>query len=301
ARGLLAAGGSVHRWHRARHFAPAVLALLDAGHARSGPGEDLRAVCKPVHAWHGAQPHLVSPAPGRTATVPQSCRGRAAARSEQAARWRGVAGGSSARGIRGAGDHVEVEEQRCGPAGAGGAVRCRYGAVVRHVRGPSGADAGVVGQYRFLHRLWKSVHDHVSAGVVARYGADGSGDAGRAALGDAARGLRRLTHQTLVKVTHDIGRRRTFNTAIAAVRELFNAIGHYTETDAVARAVRQEALEIAVISLSPIAPHVCHALWHELGHERPIIDEPWPQADAQALEQALVELIVQVNGKLRGR
>jgi len=163
------------------------------------------------------------------------------------------------------------------------------------------SEEGVVGQYRFLHRLWKSVHDHVSAGVVARYGADGSGDAGRAALGDAARGLRRLTHQTLVKVTHDIGRRRTFNTAIAAVRELFNAIGHYTETDAVARCVRQEALEIAVISLSPIAPHVCHALWHELGHERPIIDEPWPQADAQALEQALVELIVQVNGKLRGR
>jgi leucyl-tRNA synthetase len=113
--------------------------------------------------------------------------------------------------------------------------------------------------------------------------------------------LRRLAHHCLAKVTHDIGRRRTFNTAIAAVRELFNAIGHYTEADTVGRAVRQEALEIAVICLSPIAPHVCHALWHELGHECAIIDEPWPQADAQALAQSLVELIVQVNGKLRGR
>ncbi len=80
-----------------------------------------------------------------------------------------------------------------------------------------------------------------------------------------------------------------------------NAVGHYGETDAVGRAVRQEALEIAVISLSPIAPHICHALWRELGHERAIIDEPWPQPDAQALAQSLVEVIVQVNGKLRAR
>jgi leucyl-tRNA synthetase len=65
--------------------------------------------------------------------------------------------------------------------------------------------------------------------------------------------------------------------------------------------VRQEALEIAVLALSPIVPHITHTLWHGLGHERAIIDEPWPEPDAQALEQSMVELIVQVNGKLRGR
>ena len=164
------------------------------------------------------------------------------------------------------------------------------------------SDEGVIGQYRFLHRLWKSVHDHVSAGALPRYGgAQSDGTPSGGSLSDAARELRRLAHHTLAKVTHDIGHRRTFNTAIAAVRELFNAIGHYAEDDAVGRAVRQEALEIAVICLSPIAPHVCHSLWHELGHERAIIDEPWPEADPQALAQSLVELVVQVNGKLRGR
>jgi leucyl-tRNA synthetase len=147
------------------------------------------------------------------------------------------------------------------------------------------SDEGVIGQYRFLHRLWKSVYEHVSAGSIARF----EQASAQAPLGEPARELRRLAHHTLAKVTNDIGRRRTFNTAIAAVRELFNAIGHYTEADAVGRAVRQEAYEIAVLCLSPIAPHVCHALWHELGHERAIIDEPWPQPDAQALAQSLVQ------------
>ncbi len=159
------------------------------------------------------------------------------------------------------------------------------------------SEEGVIGQYRFLHRLWKAVHEHVTLGAVEPL----SPGAMAASLSEAARDLRRIAHQTLAKVTSDIGRRRTFNTAIAAVRELFNAIGHYPELDAVGRAVRQEALEIAVLSLSPIAPHICHSLWHELGHERQIIDERWPAPDPQALQQSLVELIVQVNGKLRGR
>jgi leucyl-tRNA synthetase len=83
--------------------------------------------------------------------------------------------------------------------------------------------------------------------------------------------------------------------------ELLNSIGQYAESGALARAVRQETLEIAVLLLSPIVPHICHSLWFALGRERAIIDEPWPQPDAQALAQALVELIVQVNGKLRAR
>ncbi|HLK70853.1 MAG TPA: leucine--tRNA ligase [Steroidobacteraceae bacterium] len=159
------------------------------------------------------------------------------------------------------------------------------------------SDEGVIGQYRFLHRLWRGVYEHVSAGAPPRFEPATMG----AALSDASRELRHQAHHALAKVTADIGRRRTFNTAIAAVRELFNAIGDHTEQDAVGRAVRHEALEIAVLSLSPIAPHICHALWQALGHERSIIDEPWPQPDPQALTQSLVEIVVQVNGKLRGR
>ncbi|MFI4866351.1 MAG: leucine--tRNA ligase [Steroidobacterales bacterium] len=156
------------------------------------------------------------------------------------------------------------------------------------------SDDGVQGQFRFLRRLWKAVYDHVAAGgaVPALQLTD---------LSTEARELRRSAHQTLAKVTSDIARRRTFNTAIAAVMELLNAVGHYTQSGDAARAVRQEALQIAVLALSPIVPHICHALWHELGHATAVIDEPWPEPDRDALTQTLVELIVQVNGKLRGR
>jgi leucyl-tRNA synthetase len=166
------------------------------------------------------------------------------------------------------------------------------------------SDDGVNGQFKFLRRLWRAVYEHVSAGASAGDGAVAGGltpASDPTALSAAARELRHAAHQTLAKVTGDIGRRRTFNTAIAAVQELLNTIGRYQENDATARAVRQEALEIAVLALSPIAPHICHTLWHELGHATAIIDERWPQPDPQALSQSEVELVVQVNGKLRGR
>ncbi|HEY3730094.1 MAG TPA: leucine--tRNA ligase [Steroidobacteraceae bacterium] len=159
------------------------------------------------------------------------------------------------------------------------------------------SDEGVQGQYRFLRRLWKAVHEHVTApgGGAPRPALQSS------ALSAAARDLRRIAHQTLAKVGADIGRRRTFNTAIAAVMELLNAVGHYGEPEPQARAVRQEALEIAVLALSPIVPHVSHCLWFALGHRSAVIDERWREPDPEALAQALVELVVQVNGKLRAR
>jgi leucyl-tRNA synthetase len=163
------------------------------------------------------------------------------------------------------------------------------------------SDDGVQGQFRFLRRLWKAVYDHVGAGALASAAAVPGAVLAPAALSAAARELRRAAHQTLAKVTTDIARRRTFNTAIAAVMELLNAVGHYQESGEAARAVRQEALQIAVLALSPMVPHICHALWHALGHSTAVIDEPWPEPDRDALAQALVELIVQVNGKLRGR
>ena len=159
------------------------------------------------------------------------------------------------------------------------------------------SDEGVQGSFRFLRRLWKAVHEHVSAGpapVIGREGASGSLDAPQKAL-------RRIAHQTLVKVTDDIGRRRTFNTAVAAVMELLNAISRFEDRSATGRAVVQEALEIAVIALSPMVPHITHALWKELGHDAALVDLRWPSADAQALVQEEITLVVQVNGKLRSQ
>ena len=102
-------------------------------------------------------------------------------------------------------------------------------------------------------------------------------------------------------MTADIGRRRTFNTAIAAVMELMNSVGRFDDASPQGRAVVQEALEIAVLALSPIVPHVTHALWGALGHAGAPVDERWPGVDPRALERAELELVVQVNGKLRGR
>ena len=153
------------------------------------------------------------------------------------------------------------------------------------------SDEGVQGAFRFIKRLWKAVYDHVSSGSAAPLD--------KAALTDPQRALRRHSHQTLAKVTDDIGRRRTFNTAIAAVMELLNAVAKFPQSAAQDRSVAQEALEIAVMALSPIIPHVTHALWRGLGHRTALIDEPWCEVDAHALQSATVQMVVQVNGKLR--
>jgi leucyl-tRNA synthetase len=155
------------------------------------------------------------------------------------------------------------------------------------------SDEGVQGAYRFIKRLWKAVHDHVSGGPA--------GPLDKSGLSDAQLAMRRQAHQTLAKVTDDLGRRRTYNTAIAAVMELLNALAKFPQPGAHDRAVTQEALEIAVIGLSPIIPHVTHALWHALGHPRALIEESWPQVDPAALQTSSVDMVVQVNGKLRGR
>jgi leucyl-tRNA synthetase len=155
------------------------------------------------------------------------------------------------------------------------------------------SDEGVHGAYRFIKRLWKAVHDHVSQGAPPALD--------KTALTEAQRALRRHSHQTLAKVTDDIGRRRTINTAIAAVMELLNAIAKFEQRAPQDRSVVQEGLEIAVLGLGPIIPHVTHALWRALGYAGALIDEPWMAVDAQALQSSTVTIVVQVNGKLRGR
>jgi leucyl-tRNA synthetase len=154
------------------------------------------------------------------------------------------------------------------------------------------SDAGVEGAYRFLKRLWKAVHDHVEKGVVEGYK---SGD-----LSAELKALRFQLHGTIQKVSDDYGRRQQFNTAIAAVMELMNALGKAGDDSPAGRAVMQEALEAAVQLLAPIVPHACQALWAELKNGANLLDAPWPKVDATALVQDEIELVLQVNGKLRG-
>jgi len=118
-------------------------------------------------------------------------------------------------------------------------------------------------------------------------------EAGVARLGSAS-------EQAIAKVGDDYARRHAFNTAIAALMELMNAIGKFNDTSEQGRAVRHEAFEAIVLLLNPITPHISHELWHRLGHADPVIDAGWPVLDESALVQDSLQLVIQVNGKLRG-
>jgi leucyl-tRNA synthetase len=155
------------------------------------------------------------------------------------------------------------------------------------------SDKAVEGSNRFLKRLWRSVQEHVANGAVKALDVTN--------LSDELQTLRRQTHLALTKVSDDIGRRHTFNTAIAAIMELMNAVAKVTENSHQARTVVQEALEIVVLMLSPITPHISHSLWQQLGHDEAVVNVAWPEIDESAMVQDKVELMVQVNGKLRSK
>jgi leucyl-tRNA synthetase len=155
------------------------------------------------------------------------------------------------------------------------------------------SDAGVEGAFRFLKRLWRIVYEHVQLGSAV--------PVQPAALTDKQRILRRHTHETISKCTDDMGRRFTFNTAIAAVMELLNAVSKFDDNSEQGRAVVREALAAAVLLLSPMVPHITHQLWLALGHAQPVLQAAWPVADPAAMVRNSVEIAVQVNGKLRGR
>ncbi len=155
------------------------------------------------------------------------------------------------------------------------------------------SDEGVQGSFRFLKRFWNAVTEHAAGGPVTALDVD--------LLNNEQKGLRRKTHQTIAKISDDIGRRSSFNTAVAAAMELLNAVNKLKDESDSDRAVVHEALEAVVLMLSPIVPHICHVLWQELGHETPLIDQAWPDVDESALEADMIEIVVQVNGKLRAR
>lgn len=154
------------------------------------------------------------------------------------------------------------------------------------------SDEGVAGANRFLRRLWKLAHAHLAKGDAPDL------DTGK--LTDAEAGVRRKTHQTIAKVSDDYGRRQTFNTAIAAVMELLNELSRLSDDAPQLIAIEREALEAAVLLLAPIAPHICHTLWNEFGHDAAVLDANWPEVDENALVESSIKLMVQVNGKVRG-
>jgi leucyl-tRNA synthetase len=160
------------------------------------------------------------------------------------------------------------------------------------------SDQGVEGASRFLHRIWR---------VVAR-GQEWLGAPARASdaePSETARTLRRLTHRTISRVTDDVERRNHFNTAVAAVMELVNGYAEQVQDappgdPSLAAAIR-EAVRTTIVLLAPFVPHITSELWEAVGDGRALSDVPWPEADPAALVEDSVELVVQVNGKVRGR
>jgi leucyl-tRNA synthetase len=156
------------------------------------------------------------------------------------------------------------------------------------------SDSGVAGAYRFLQRLWKAVEGHINAGTPGKLDA--------ANLPQAQKDLRRKTHETIAKVSDDYGRRQTFNTAIAATMELLNEVSKLADrANPQGLAVEREALETAILVLAPIVPHITQSLWQALGHKDIPLTASWPVLDESALVRSSIEIVVQVNGKVRSK
>lgn len=153
------------------------------------------------------------------------------------------------------------------------------------------SDSGVEGANRFLKRLWKTVYDHLAKGKIEPYK---EGD-----LTPQTKNLRFELHQTIEKITDDIQRRHSFNTAISSVMELMNTFAKVEGEDDLTLSVKQEVIQNVILLLNPFVPHICHALWSEVFNTS-IDQESWPIADPKALIKNEYAMVIQVNGKLRG-
>jgi len=154
-------------------------------------------------------------------------------------------------------------------------------------------DSAVEGANRFLKRVWRLAYNHIELGETPALNTG--------SFNDNQKALRREVHKTIAKVSDDIGRRQTFNTAIAAVMELVNRLYKAPTKDEQDRAILGEAIEAIVKMLAPIAPHICHELYSALGHEDNLAFVDWPTVDKSALVEQSKLIIVQVNGKLRAK
>ncbi|MDE1188407.1 MAG: leucine--tRNA ligase [Pantoea sp.] len=154
-------------------------------------------------------------------------------------------------------------------------------------------ESGVEGANRFLKRVWKLAYEHVAKGATTALDVN--------ALNDDQKALRRDLHKTIAKVADDIGRRQTFNTAIAAIMELMNKLIRAPQDSDQDRALLQEALIAVTRLLYPFTPHTCYVLWEALGGEGSVDDASWPLADEAAMVEDSLLVVVQVNGKVRGK
>ncbi|TYA46709.1 leucine--tRNA ligase [Aggregatibacter actinomycetemcomitans] len=154
-------------------------------------------------------------------------------------------------------------------------------------------ESGVEGAKRFLARVWNLVFEYNKNPAKTPLNPT--------ALSAAQKALRRDVHKTIAKVSDDIGRRQTFNTAIAAIMELMNKLTRAPLDDEQDRAMMAEALSAVVRMLYPITPHICFRLWQELGNQDIIDFAPWVEADAEAMIEDEKLIVVQVNGKVRGK
>ena len=152
------------------------------------------------------------------------------------------------------------------------------------------SDSGVEGANRFIKRLWRLVYDHGQVGAVD--------DAG--SYNAEQKSVRRKIHETIAKVSDDYGRRQTFNTAVAAVMELCNELGRFPIDSDLDRAVMDEGLRAALLMLWPITPHLTEHLWLHLTGEA-FVENHWPAVDESALSRDKLEIVVQVNGKVRAK
>jgi len=155
------------------------------------------------------------------------------------------------------------------------------------------SDSGVEGANRFLRRVWRLAHSHISAGLPS--------DLGKHELSDSQKAVRRAIHLAIKQASQDIGLHHKFNTAIAQVMTLMNVLEKASNETALDRSLMQEGLQAVVLLLAPITPHISHEIWQRLGHNDAIIDAQWPQVDESALVQDSLVLVIQVNGKLRGQ
>ena len=153
-------------------------------------------------------------------------------------------------------------------------------------------DKGVEGASRFLKRLWT---------IAIKSSEQPSAVLDIDSLTDDQKTVRRKLHETIRKVSDDIGRRYTFNTAIAAIMELLNELYRFEDESEQGKAVMRQAINTVVLMLSPIVPHITQSLWQQLGHDSLIAEQAWPRYDESALQRDSIELVVQVNGKLRSK
>ena len=156
-------------------------------------------------------------------------------------------------------------------------------------------DSGVMGASRFLKRLWSIVHGHIAAGEPGKLSPEN--------LDDKQQALRLKTHDTIAKVSEEFATRQAFNKAVALVMELVNEIGKLADRSTPETlAVEREAIESALLLLNPIVPHISQGLWQVLGNTEAMeASQTWPQVDKSALVKSSIDMVVQINGKVRAK